>query len=81
MTTRQLIKLLQEADPEGTRIVILQKDPEGNGYHEAQGAESNVLWNRADRDLGYEDLTLALQRKGFTEEDLGSGKKAVVIFP
>jgi hypothetical protein len=84
MTTTELIKELQEADPAGDREVVLQIDPEGNGYHLVRGADGNAAFRSNDGynvEVGRQEITDELKDLGFTEEDLGNGLPCVVIFP
>jgi hypothetical protein len=78
MTVKELKKLLENVDD--NRIVILQKDGEGNGYSplECIDDESNY---RADStwsgEVGYQKLTPELIKQGYSDEDILSGDGAV----
>lgn len=70
MTVLELIQKLQKEDP--TRLVVCQKDPEGNGYSPLEG-----FWPGAYRsqhpcmgEAGLEKLTRKYRRAGYTEEDV-----------
>lgn len=82
MKVRALIAILEKMDPE--RVVILQKDAEGNGYSPLEGADDNCLY-AADStwsgEVGHERLTEKDRKQGYTDEDIGHGEKAVVLFP
>ena len=79
MTTAKLIKLLQEADPEGTRKIILQRDQEGNGYEDCYGVWAAIQDRHGD--IGMESLTAADIADGFTKADVKKGKKVLVLQP
>lgn len=82
MTVKELIEQLQSEDPD--RIVICQKDGEGNGfsplseiYTAAYAPDSS--WSG---ECGIEELTDLLKENGFTEEDvLTGGQPALVLCP
>ena len=91
MTIKELIETLSAMDPD--RIVVIQKDAEGNGYSPLEGADDNCLYTADttwsgevgkqtltddDRKNGYTDDD---RKNGYTDEDLGSGVPAVVLFP
>ncbi len=42
MNVAQLIAVLQNMNP--TRLVVLQKDSEGNGYSPLAGADETLAW-------------------------------------
>lgn len=79
MTTKRLIQLLQEADPEGTRSVILQGDPEGNYYHDTHSVWTGAINKRGD--VGLEKLLPEDVEQGYTRDDVVKGRKAVIIVP
>lgn len=55
--------------------VILQKDPEGNGYHEMQGLDADAYWDEESEEAGIlEDL-------GLEEDEDNPYPKCVVLFP
>lgn len=86
MTVKELIELLKECDPD--RLVILQKDSEGNGYSPLSGGEraayiADSTWSGEVR---YEpdQLTDEMRQRGYTEEDCaeeGNYTPAVVLWP
>jgi len=82
MTVKKLIKLLQEEDP--NRIVILQKDGEGNGYSPLSDfmTGSYVPDSTWSGEIYLEELTSELIKQGYGEEDVRTdGKKALVLCP
>lgn len=79
LTVKELIEQLARLDPDA--VVIMQRDPEGNGYAPCSGAEGNGAWNIKDREYGYAALTPELESQGYSEEDVMTGVPAVVIWP
>ena len=84
MTVRELIAILTPMDPD--RIVVLQKDAEGNGYSPLRdgGVDDNAVYAAETTwhgEVYIETLTPALERGGYTEEDTGSGVPCVVLVP
>ncbi len=80
MKIKQLIAILSKMDQE--RIVVLQIDSEGNGYNSCRGADDNAVYDGKDNgQVSIETLTKALEKQGFSEEDLGTGKPCVVLYP
>lgn len=82
MKVKDLIKKLQKVDP--NRVVILQKDSEGNGHSPLDGLDDNCVYEPESTwsgGVGIEKLTSRLRKQGFTKEDVGSGKPALVLFP
>ena len=79
MTVNELIELLQTFDPRA--LVIMQRDPEGNGYSPLSGAEDNGAWDHEEGEYGYAELTLDLEEQGFSQEDCIQGQPAVVLYP
>jgi hypothetical protein len=79
MKVKELIEMLQEFNPDS--VVIMQRDPEGNGYAPLSGAEDNGAWNKKDREYGYATLTEELEEQGYSEEDCIDGEPAVVLWP
>lgn len=77
---KKLIELLKTADPE--RIVILQEDPDGNGWVKLNEVElDNAVYQKGEVYL--EKLTKKLAKDGFTEEDVlkKGGQKCIVLVP
>lgn len=79
LTVKKLIDQLSGLDPDA--VVIMQRDPEGNGYAPCSGAEGNGAWDNKEREYGYAKITPELEKQGFAEEDVISGVPAVVIWP
>jgi hypothetical protein len=77
ITVAELIKALRQMEPD--LIVVLSRDPEGNGFSVLRTAALDVY---KDGQLGIEELTPALRKLGYTDEDvLKGGQKAVVLWP
>ena len=83
MKVSKLIELLQKEDPD--RLVILQKDSEGNGYSSLSGVDTGAYvpdstWSG---EVHLEKLTPEREKAGYTEEDVAPPgfKKAVILFP
>lgn len=84
MKVKELKKLLEGVDDE--RIVIMQKDGEGNGYSPLDNIDSNSVYipdSSWSGEVKYEKLTPTLESFGYTEEDCddGTGEPAVVLTP
>lgn len=79
LTVKELIDQLSGLDPDA--VVIMQRDPEGNGYAPCSGAEGNGAWDTKEREYGYATLTPELERQGFSQEDVIAGVPAVVLWP
>lgn len=73
MNIGELIEILQEMDP--TLEVILQRDPEGNGYSPIYGVDDNCLYDEECEVFSKDDPDL--------EEycDVATTKPVVVLFP
>ena len=82
MTVAELIEMLKGFGPD--RIVVMQKDAEGNGYSPlvstwAGKYRAETTWYG---DVGLEALDDELREQGFTEEDvMTSGESALVLVP
>lgn len=82
ITVGDLITQLQQYD--ATRVVIMQKDGQGNGYRPLASIDDNALyeaeatWRGA---VGLERLTDELIARGYTQEDVGVGVRCVVLYP
>ena len=81
MTVKELIKTLQEEDPD--RIVIVQKDSEGNGYSPLYSiwTGSYMKENTYSGHVGLEKLNDDDIKSGYTEEDLVDGSPALILCP
>jgi len=79
MTVRELIALLEKEDPE--RIVIMAKDPEGNGYSPLYGMWSGAYLAETtwSGQAGMEELTTEDIADGCTTEDIVDGVPAIVL--
>lgn len=77
-----LIKDLQKLDQD--LPIILQQDPEGNGYHWVRGAETVAIGEDYDtcrvESVGHYELTPELEEAGYTEDDIYSNP-CVVVYP
>ena len=82
MKVKELKKLLEKVDDE--RIVILQKDGEGNGYSPLYCIDDESVY-QADStwsgEVKYEKLTAELKKQGYSEEDCGEGEPALILCP
>jgi hypothetical protein len=86
MKVQQLIEQLKKCDPDAE--IILQMDPEGNGYWET---DSDPEWHIMkgtfwDGEMYHSELTQELVNLGFKEEDIVpidylNAKKAVCLMP
>lgn len=79
LKVKDLINQLAQLDPDA--VVIMQRDPEGNGYGPCAGAEGNGAWDHDEDLYGYACLTPDMEKNGFSQEDLVQGVPAVVIWP
>lgn len=81
MTVSDLINLLKTEDP--SRIVVMSADGEGNNFSPLSG--HSVGSYRADStwsgEVGLEKLTPEMEKKGYSEEDVIEGKRALVLWP
>ena len=59
--------------------VVLSSDAEGNSFSQVAAIDDNVVFD--GQDVGLRVLTPALRRQGFSEEDVGSGRSSVVLYP
>lgn len=83
MTVQELINHLNEVQDK-TRIVILQRDSEGNGYSPLSYADDNCTYAATTKhsgEVGVERLTGQLRKIGFTEEDQNDGVPCLVLAP
>jgi hypothetical protein len=80
MKVKTLIKALGECNPES--IIILSKDSEGNRFSPLSGLWEGKYSETDYGSVGLEELTPALEKSGFTAEDiLPRGRKAVILCP
>lgn len=84
MTVAELIAELQTMDP--TRVVVLQKDAEGNGYSPLQGADDNAAYGAHSTwtgDVGRQTLSDDDRSNGYDDGDLApaGAVPCVVLYP
>lgn len=85
MTVRELIEALEKED--GDKVVILQKDAEGNGYSPLWGVDGFCMYrpyNTYSGEVGIPSLDTHHRNYGYTEEDVYADEgdeAAVVLFP
>jgi intein/homing endonuclease len=82
MTVKELKKQLEAVDE--NRIVILQKDSEGNSFSPLDGIDDNSVYDADSSYSGevyYEKLTDELKEQGHDEGSVGEGKPALVLWP
>lgn len=82
MTVQQLIDLLLLVEDK-SRVVVLQKDAEGNGYSPLEGIEDNVVYEPQSTWSGgvTQELTPELRAMGYSDEDVGEGYPCLVLYP
>ena len=83
MKVRELIELLSKMNPE--RLVVLQKDAEGNGYSPLSGADDNARYLARctwDGEVMRETLSDEDRAAGFGDDDVTTeGEPACVLYP
>ncbi len=86
MNVAQLIAVLQNMNP--TRLVVLQKDSEGNGYSPLAGADETLAYvaalsSESSGEAMKQMLTDEDRAAGFSEEDLAPSDAVpcVVLYP
>lgn len=81
MTVADLIEELSKIDPD--RVLIMQKDAEGNGYSPLHCIDGENVGYHADctwaGDVSYETLTKELKDDGYSEEDVRAGGTPCVV--
>jgi len=81
MKVSELIEKLKKID--GNRIVIIQKDAEGNGYSplsnlwEGSYKAETTWWG----EVGLEKLTKKDIKQGYGKEDVLDGESALILEP
>jgi hypothetical protein len=79
MKVKHLIKKLNELDP--NMELVLQRDPEGNGYDDVSGIDGDCFW--FDEDIYSTEWTA--EEAGFDEDEwediLSKVEKVAVIYP
>jgi len=81
MKVKELIESLKKLDPE--LEVILQRDPEGNGYSPLNDVDGeDVFFGQVDGGmvLSAQDLAEEIEN-GYLDEDDGTFEPCVVLFP
>ncbi len=78
ITVAKLQKILAKHDPK--RVVVLSCDPEGNHFSPLAAVET-CAYEADDDSIGLEELTQAAAKLGYTEDDVSSGKPALVLYP
>ena len=79
-TVKFLIERLQECNP--NHLVVLQRDPEGNGYSPIQGVDSDdVLFRECDGGMVLSTQDLADEIEGGYVDDESEFEPCVVLFP
>ncbi|KKK62240.1 hypothetical protein LCGC14_3006330 [marine sediment metagenome] len=77
MTVAELIKRLQEMEPES--LVVMATDEEGNGFAPLGEIELGAY---EDGEIKLAELTDELRKQGYGEEDVSvDGVRAVVLWP
>lgn len=78
MNVKDLKAILRECDDD--EVVVVASDPEGNSYHELDGAWS-AAWDPEEREIGLREITDADRKEGYSEEDVLEGPPALVLVP
>jgi hypothetical protein len=82
MTVKELIEELKKEDPK--RLVVIQRDAEGNGYSPLTGwwLAAYKAENDWSGETGLEKLTAEDRKQGYTKEDvLKGGVPALILCP
>jgi len=77
MQIKKLIAELQKLD--GDLEVVLSSDEEGNSFSKLAEITGPMVYN--NRETGFEKLTAGLVKAGYTEDDMMTGEKCVVLYP
>ena len=78
MTVQDLINRLAAEDP--SRIVVLSRDGEGNGYSPLSSVE-RYDYDAEEREIGFNTITPELEAQGYDEDDEIEGVPALVLWP
>lgn len=79
MNVKEMIEQLEKIENK-ERIVVIQIDPEGNGFRRAHGVDDNARFK--DGACKLQHLTDEDKRNGFTELDvMDDGEPALVVWP
>lgn len=78
MTVTELCQELQALieSGQGHRIVVLSRDPEGNGFHELRDVALS-RYHTVEREIGIDALTPELKQRGWTQENVMEGPAVV----
>ncbi len=82
MKVKELKQLLENIDDE--RIIILARDSEGNRFSPLSQIDDESTYladSTCSGDVGIEQLTPELEKKGYSEEDVLGGEPALVLWP
>jgi hypothetical protein len=80
MKISHLITKLKKLDPDA--LVVLSKDPEGNGFDICSDVVEGYKFDREEREIGLESLTEQAVEDGYSEEDvMEDGERCVVLWP
>lgn len=84
VTVRELIKELESIENK-ERIVIMQRDAEGNGYSPLYSIDDTSAYKATTTwfgEVGFEKLTEELKKAGYNEEDIMTdGQPCLVLCP
>lgn len=80
-TVGDLLKMLEHQDR--SRVVVMQKDPEGNGGALPLDGTWKGAYNTASNQIGLEqaDLTPEAIKQGYSKSDVVKGLPAIILFP
>ena len=77
MKVKELIEILKECDPED--LIVLSKDPEGNGYKEARTYD---MCRFTEGEIGLRELDEEHKELGYEKEDVfDEGEDCIVLWP
>lgn len=79
ITVKTLIKQLSKLDPDAQ--VILQKDPEGNGYSPLAGSEQAVYSDDTVYSLEYTHKDNCMEKQEWEDLKKSKKNKCVVLWP
>ena len=81
----ELNRIMDADHSAGARLVIVQKDSEGNGYSPLSAVDAENCAYLADStwsgEVGLERLTPSMEDAGYEEEDVCDGAPAAVLCP
>ncbi len=80
MTVKELRDVLSSCNDND--VVVIASDGEGNNYSTVADINTKEYnWSFQDREIGLRELTDALEKQGYGEEDLCDGMPCVIIWP